>query len=62
MKVRAAVSRSWAMSPTTQGLAEQDPGPGLTDDQRVCREDQPQAKRGPRVDLGPADYERLKSS
>ncbi|MQA54367.1 hypothetical protein [Pseudomonas piscis] len=43
----------------SRGLVEQDPGPGLTDDQRVRREDQPRAQPGPRVEPGPADQERL---
>lgn len=42
-----------------QGLEEQDPGPGLTDDQRVRREDQARARPGPRVEPGPADQDRL---
>ncbi|MBC2659186.1 hypothetical protein H7A76_27415 [Pseudomonas sp. MSSRFD41] len=59
MKDRSA-TRSQASSGKSQGLVEQDPGPGLSDDQRVCREDQRRAQPGPRVEPGPADRERLK--
>lgn len=43
----------------SRGLVEQDPGPGLTDDQRFRCEDQPRAQPGPRVEPSPADQERL---
>ncbi|MFS1286730.1 hypothetical protein ACLRDI_03365 [Pseudomonas piscis] len=58
MKDRS-LTRPWGPAGASYGLVEQDPGPGLTDDQRVRREDPQRAQPGPRVELGPADQERL---
>ncbi|MCU7646463.1 MULTISPECIES: hypothetical protein [Pseudomonas] len=60
MQDRAVSSPSSPSNTPAQGLVEQDPGPGLTDDQRVRREDQARARPGPRVEPGPADQERLR--
>ncbi|WP_213878850.1 hypothetical protein [Pseudomonas sp. dw_358] len=41
-----------------KSILDKDIGEGLTDDERTQREDQKEEKGG-RVDLGPADLERL---
>jgi hypothetical protein len=41
-----------------KSVAQKDVGKGLTDDERVSREDDPK-EEGARVELGPADLERL---
>jgi hypothetical protein len=44
--------------PLPDGIAQGDRGDGLTDDERVSREEQPQGQ-GARVTPGPGDAERL---